>query len=451
MSTRSVSGDRRVTLRAAIQMAARDRGLVAVLAIFIALAFAWNFTTPLFEAPDEPAHLQYILFVADHGRRPDLWTEVREAGTASFESPFYYLMLGAILRASGIAHPFAYPERNPDFTFTPYASPPNYFLPTTGGYDYVHFLRGFSSLFGLITVYCAYLAAALLKANRLLCLVSSAVTAFLPQFSYISGVLNNDTLATALASIAFVGLLGLMNSASPSKFAIALAGSVCALSVLAKPHTIYLLPFGIVLLFLKYKSDVANIRETVSWLALGFFFVGGWYLVYNQWRYGDPLALRMQSLIVPEQVNPKSLFNPYDLAYLTLYLPRLLFQSFLGVFGWMKIFLPPFFYAVYGITWLTAVLVTIYALFRKKWTLEREILILAPLSLLVIIIYANLTFDSNQGRYFFPALNALSLFFVFGAAELPPILGRPLIIATPIFLLLTNLYSLWLVSNAFTQ
>ena len=157
----------------------------------------------------------------------------------------------------------------------------------------------------------------------------------------------------------------------------------------------------------------------------------------------------MQTMIVPGLVDRKTLLDSGDRVYFAVLLPRLLFKSFLGTFGWMKVFLPEIFYAAYAMVWLGAITGMVYGLLKKKLDRVREALIMAPLMALTVIVYVNFTFTAPQGRYFFPVLIPLSLLFVFGLAELPVVLRRPLLFGTPVFLLFTNVYSLWLVTSTF--
>jgi 4-amino-4-deoxy-L-arabinose transferase-like glycosyltransferase len=437
------------SLRVAVSIAIQDRALLLVLAVYVVLAMAWNFVTPIFEAPDEPDHLQYVLFVADEGRLPDLQVDVLRAGIESPQPPFYYFLMGILVRISGVPRPFVHPVLNPDFDFVRMDSPPNYFLPVADSFGYVHFLRVASTLFGLITVICTYLMATLLSADRTLRVAATTLTAFLPQFTFISAVISNDMLTAAVTSASIVWLLYLCRLKTVRAWQLFLFGGMCGLAFLSKSHVIFLLPFGIIMFLLAYADGYKHSLKGAAWSVAGFILVGGWWLVYNQLHYGDPTAVNMQTMIVPNLVDRKTLFDSSDRLYFAVFLPRLLYKSFLGTFGWMKIFLPDVFYLIFAMMWLGSIIGMAYGLLKRKWERIREGLILAPLMALAVIVYVNFTFTAPQGRYFFPELGLVSLIFVFGVAELPPILGRWLIIAMPIFLLLVNLYSLWLVSVAF--
>lgn len=436
-------------LSVAMDIALHDRGLGALLLIFLGLALVWNFITPVFETPDEPEHVQYILFVLEKGHRPDLQTEVKQAGVQAPQAPLYYFVLGAALWMSGQSHTFPNLQVNPDFFLSDrsYSGAPNLFLPVDGSYDQVHFLRGFSAVFGLITVTCTYLAGALIGANRACRVAATATTAFLPQFTFISGAVQNDTLTAALASIAFVWLLHLLRSKSARASEALIYGAICGVAFLSKYHAIFFLPFGLIVQVLASRGNWRLAVQQVGWSMSGFLIVAGWLLFDNWWRYGDLTVLGMQMTIVPSLVHRKTLLDPY---FVTSF-PRLLFESFLGLFGWMSVRLPTQFYAGYGAMWISALAGITYALFRGRWPWIYCGLILAPFLAFLTIVYFNLNFSQPQGRYLFPALNAISLVFVLGLDGLPTVLRRPLLVIAPLFLLLTNLYSLWVVYNIFPR
>ena len=434
----------------AIRLATRDRLLYLILAIFVGLGLAWNFVTPVFETPDEPDHLQYILFVEAEGRRPDLRTDVARAGIESPQPPLYYLLAGYLLRLSGGPHLFTHPTRNPDFSFIRMESAPRYFLPLPDTFDYVHLLRALSTVFGLATVLCTYLAAIILGAPQSLARIATAVTAFLPQFTFNSASISNDPLTSALAAIGFVWLLTLLQSRGQRLAGSAVFGVLAALAFLTKSHAIFLLPFGLLMLLVvttNWKNAFMNIAASLC----GFAAVAGPYLLYNLWRYGDPTAVNMQVQIVPELVVRQKPLELESALYFAILLPSLMYRSFLGVFGWMRIFLPTMIYAAFGFMWLAALIGMANAIKRNKWDQIHKGLIFAPLFAFLVIAYVNLTFIAPQGRYLFPAIGAISLVFVFGLAELPTKVNRLLLGVAPLFLLVTNFYSLWLVWSTLGQ
>ena len=69
-------------------------------------------------------------------------------------------------------------------------------------------LRLTSIVFGVITVVSAFALTRLLTDDPWSPVLAALVVAFIPKFAFLSGVINNDNLATALASVATV-LIGL--------------------------------------------------------------------------------------------------------------------------------------------------------------------------------------------------------------------------------------------------
>ena len=438
-------------LRGAWMEARRDRQLHLLLIAFILLSLLWNYVTPIFEAPDEPEHLQYALFLARSARLPNLWVEVPVAGMQAIQPPLYYAIAAVILRCHDSSMTYAPPTRNPDFAFEHPGNPPNYFLPVTESYDYVRVLRVLSTLFGLITIVCAYLSAHLLNAGRGRAIVVASTVAFLPQFVFISSSLSSDPLSYALASIGFVWLLYLVQLPTLARRHLALFGFFCGVAFLGKYHAaMFLLLFGFPLLVIVRGRTWRRALTIGVYGAFGFLAVSGWFLIHNLVLYGDPIALKLWSVIVPPSAAP-SLFAPADIFYFTVALPMILFQSFLGIFGWMSIYLPRVIYQGYAALWLCALIGAIRGIAARRWDICRQALVLAPLPLYLFVVYTNLTHIFNQGRLFFPALDALALLFVFGLSELPSPLRRTLLVAVPVFLLATNLYSLWLVFVTFAS
>lgn len=115
----------------------------------------------------------------------------------------------------------------------------------------------------------------------------------------------------------------------------------------------------------------------------------------------------------------------------------------------MKLYLPSVFYQVWGLLWLGALVGMGKGVLRRNYSRLQQLLVCAPVMAFVVIAYVNLTFTAPQGRYFFPDLVIISIIFVMGITELPLAVRRTILIATPLFLIVANLYSLWYVADAF--
>jgi len=409
--------------------------------MYIVLATAWNFITPPFESPDEDAHVEYVLLVADQARLPDLRTDGTRVGNEFFQPPLYYVVLAAALRVSGMSHAERLPARVAAWEWE--TVPANYFQLTPSRFGYVHLLREVSALFGTVTVVCTYLAATLLGATGRLRTSATLATAALPQFTYISATVNPDSLAAALASIGLVLLLKLARSPTPQRRVAAALGAVTAAGVLTEYHVGYLLVLAaLAYAFVLGRHKRALVRDGAIALA-AFLACAGWWFVWNIVRYGEPSGLLRFAA-----EDPRSLLDPY----FVFFFPRITYNSFLGAYGWLNVYLPTAWYVAFGLLWLGALWgMCRGTIITRRWPAERKMLVFAPLLILALVLYRNLSFNAPQGRYFFAALPAISCLFAFGLAELPGRAGRWALVAAPSFLVAANVYSLWFVWVAFAR
>jgi hypothetical protein len=67
------------------------RLLWLVLVAYVALAVGFQRSVPLFEAPDEPSHLQYVAFVGQEHRLPR-YGATPEVPGEGMQPPLYYLL-----------------------------------------------------------------------------------------------------------------------------------------------------------------------------------------------------------------------------------------------------------------------------------------------------------------------------------------------------------------------
>ena len=154
----------------------------------------------------------------------------------------------------------------------------------------VRLLRLFSVVLGGITVAATYGLARLLAPR--IALTTAMLVAFNPQFLFMSGVINNDNLATALSALALLLLLKLMTHPAPPAWQYLLLGGVWGLATLAK-----LTGAGLGLVIVLGLGITAWRQRQWRPLLLGGSLVGiamllvsGWWFWRNWVLYGDPLA-----------------------------------------------------------------------------------------------------------------------------------------------------------------
>nr|MBP7058794.1 hypothetical protein [Candidatus Gracilibacteria bacterium] len=175
-----------------------------IIAIFFIKELFWAYLVPVWQAPDEPAHFGYLQSMYEQKDFPIL-------GEATFTS----------LGFDGMGRPD--PGRNEPYVNWIAQHPPLYYLVLAPIYgiievfagvgtvidpvDWIFYLRIFSILLSCVTLFFIYKTSDYLltgtRQNRLFSLAVVGFIAFLPGFSYISALLNNDNLVIALSSILF--------------------------------------------------------------------------------------------------------------------------------------------------------------------------------------------------------------------------------------------------------
>ena len=176
-----------------------SRAIALVLLSFVALSAAYSFTILTFEAPDENGHVAKINFFLTEGRLPDL---DKDKVPIDSEPPLFHATYAAILRTLGYG-----PIRlNP--TWAPSLNRTNLFIHSQDEHDLAlpdvqafHMLRLFSVFLGGITILITYKTGLLLfKRNNTLAVLAAAVNGFIPQFTFISSVINYDVMTSLFSS-----------------------------------------------------------------------------------------------------------------------------------------------------------------------------------------------------------------------------------------------------------
>jgi hypothetical protein len=388
--------------------------LILILALFLTLALAYARATPAWQAPDEPAHFNYVQFLADHAQLPVLQQGDYPAG----EVP-----IGPDKRLTDVSA-FRYEAHQPPL-FYALAALVYKVHPTLTA------LRTLSILFGAALLPVAFWCVRVLAPNRSrLWLGVAAFLAFIPMHLFDAGTVENDTLADLVLSLLLLAAL--------ARWPWPAWGLLLGLAVLTK-LTIYL---PALLLFSFWLWDRPGMRTRVLdalravCVAL---VISGWWLVRNGliYSWSDILVQSRQAQVAASQVQTSA--GPAALEHFAV----TGFESFWGQFGWMSIPLPNVDYLV--LLALTALAVAGWTLRTvgkrahesaarchseggstteesapsrlPRASLAMHIVWVAVLAEMVIY---NLKFVQPQGRYLFPALVPIGLFYVGGFAGVFP-------------------------------
>jgi 4-amino-4-deoxy-L-arabinose transferase-like glycosyltransferase len=412
--------------------------LVVILAAYAVLALAYNLATPVGESPDEPTHIEYVLYLRNERKLPVL--PIEEEGLAQAKHPpLYYLAAAAVSSWADMSTLGFVP--NPHFTFNmeaPSSSAAFLHFPFSRfpytdaeGFLAVRIMRLLSLLCGAIVVAATYFLGRTTWPDRgYLQWGPAAFVAFLPGFLFISGVVNNDTMANAFAALVLLisvrvalghasrrnlVLLGLaLGLGLLTKLTIIAAAGIAALGVLAHAYR---------------RRDPAFLARAAVYAGIPVVVTFGLWIVRNVITYGpsDPLGWARWQAKIPQMARQIPLSAEIE-AYFWIQL-----TTFWARFGWATISLPDTVYHVLlGVLALAAVglLVLLLRDCRKlsadtRWSLA---LISVSVALLYLSVF-RLAFTFNlvvaHGRYLYIALAGLAVLFVTGLTRLLPRRVRP--------------------------
>jgi hypothetical protein len=454
-------------------------GIVALVLLYLALALAFVFSVPLWEAPDEPAHFLRIRAEArrlgllngsdrncwlfppegeppplDHPglalqRRPGFWKKgTVVSGYERHQPPGYYLLAAPILALAGggAEPPFFFNSQYESRQGQVFLHGADRDPPFATARRAVLLLRLLSTLFGAVTVVLIWCTAGYLvsgASREPLALAAAALTAFLPQFIFVTSVINNDALALALSALFFHVLLrpsGTRRRLTPLR--ITLLALIFAAALLTELALVFLLPAA-----LAWFAAAGTGRRRLRTAAAAAFAVllptllllvgPGGHIADS--AYWDPLRqLERMSSVGHGLLQWESLRETV----------RLFFISAWGVFGWMSV-VPPLLLTA---ACIAVSVIIILGLLRLLGTGSRggpgpepapgvRLLFAAALISLAFLVVRNALFTFQpQGRMFFPLLPLAAPLAAAGLQRIGPRIPGRLTLPVVLFMLGASLY-----------
>lgn len=414
------------------------RVFALILACYIVLAAIYSASIPLGEAPDEAPHFSVMVYIVRHVNLP-IGPEEHEG----FQPPLYYI-LGASLSSPFDLSRFAI-IANSDYDLNDPRAPKNLLLHTSDEvFPFVGWARAWwivrllSIACGATTLWAIYrLGLLFYPDDPAVALGAAALTAFTPGFLFISGVANNDNLATTLGAVTIlmIGFGFAQKVKKPGFFAFYL-GLLWGLGIMSKVSLLVLgLPAGLLSFKLARDSGKGWAGKFILLLSLsigGMFLVAGWWFIRNLILYGDPLgwglvlqanALRTAPLSWKDLVwLARGLYRSWWLAWIGISLPGWLY-CFLGlipaaaILGWLRwrpVGSQPIFWAVM-LLYVAGVIAGLI-----KWTAT--------------------VLGTDQARLLYPALPIFSLFTAAGLGKW----GRGFLVGVILTLAVIAILSPWL-------
>jgi 4-amino-4-deoxy-L-arabinose transferase-like glycosyltransferase len=399
--------------------------LAALVATYVGLAVLYSVSVPIYESPDEPGHVAYVAFIKGARALPDQYSGELAIPGEGHQPPLYYFLLA--LGASGWNVPNPSPAENPRSEWrgghekSIFVHGDEEVFPFEGDARALHALRLFSIPMGASTVALTYaICSEAFGRRRYLALSAAGMSAFLPQFAFLSGMVSNDNLATALSSLSIYLLIGLQRERSGSR-RVALSGLAIGLSLITKLNAAFLIPVAAYALSAKslYLKDwdPAKLARMCALLAVAVASAAGWFYARNCLLYGDPVGWGMMLSTAPP---PKAGLAGLD--YCLAFAGSMVY-GFFGVFGWMN------FPGDYNLLRLLAstfavglagALASIARARRGRREFSMALcLLLSAASLFASVATVYLmTEQLPQGRLLFPAIGGICALAAFGLDEL---------------------------------
>jgi hypothetical protein len=408
--------------------------LVVILILFVCLGLAYAFTTPTLEAPDEIHHYSYIRSLVNTGSPPGT-----QEGEKSFSNhaPLYYAIgaLGSFWVGENDLDAWR-ARYNPYFGYrfgdvgrdnkNIYLHPDDDRFGASDTWLGVRVVRSLSVLMGAVTVWITFrIGQEIFPGRPEMAVGAAGLAAFIPEFLFISGAVNDDNGAALFGALALWAMARILREGFNARRCVGL-GVALGLGLLSKLTVIALLPTaGLAVALVAWRNrswrDLFIFGLVV--LSVAALLSAPWF-VRQYLLHGDPIGLSQETEGFGEPERSPSLADLWpDLYWLR--------TSFWGRLGANQIPLSGWIYVVLDIVTLLALagLVRLVILRRdfprSSVSNLRSPSAVRPLQLAVLVVAFLFTFGPmvvrrflrpmpNFGRYLFPVLPAIVLLLFTG-------------------------------------
>ena len=410
--------------------------LVVILLLYVVLAFRFAALTPAWQAPDEPAHYNYIAHIAQTGSLPIL--QMGDYDQATLEK----------LKSEKFP-----PELSIDGVRYENYQPPLYYLLSaivfrlSSGSLLV--LRLFNVVLGFFALLLLYRSLELVFPNKpLISLSATSFAALLPMHLAVTASLNNDVLAELLINATLLILLTWMEryyqpaaeDAGVDWRQLLLLGLFCGLGLITKIYAYVMLPIvvlTVIVVLWRRRSALGQGILSALWVAIPALLMGLPLWIRNILTYGnwDVMGLRWHDHVVIGQMTTTEFLTEFGWVAYSERALNFTFRSFWGVFGWLGVFMDERIYTAFLIFSGVLFLGLLWAVVRFISGVpdtdmnDFQIAVLVLLGVMMLAVLAsyawyNVKFVQHQGRYFFWGMLPISTAVALGWREvLQPLQG----------------------------
>ena len=386
-----------------------------IIATYLILAAAYALMTPLWQAPDEPAHFNNIVGIARTGHLPVL-------RPGDYDQTYLEQLKAEKFPPELSIAPVRYEGHQPPLYYL--LMLPLWLIFQPAGVNIqVWALRLANVVIGAVGIGLIELGVRRLFPRRPhLSLLAMGFAAFLPMHIAMNASINNDALAELFIAAVMVRLLGHVSEEESSQGAWALTGLLTGLALLTKFQTYFLVLLTIGVWGWQARQGKWNTRtwQNLAALLLPMIILPLPWWLRNMMQYGltDPLGLKRHTAVVVGQPRTGDWIASQGWFAFGDRFITFTFRSFWGVFGWMGAFMDVRVYmglTILAILMLTGVFYQLHRWYRRELTLSPAqtrglwLLIAQIFAVTAAFLWYNLDFVQHQGRYLFPALLPISL------------------------------------------
>lgn len=334
----------------------------ALVVLYLALSIGFLRTVPIFEAPDEPSHIEFAAFLGREGRLPRIGAKPEVPGEGmqpplfyAIAAPFFALIdlpdlpvLEEIHRANQAIYHVddRAVYRNRHITVATEGSGRR--LATDSRLDVLKQLRWLTLAFGFAAVVLTYAATRRVTGSRDTGVRAAALMALNPQFAFVSSYVNNDAAAIALSAAGFWLAAGAIRDRRSERGRYLAMALLCCLGLGTKTSTLPSLAVaGLTIFLTDGRARSARVRDAaLAVAAIGL--LAAPYVIWNVATRGDPLGMggvwEAAANLSRHDVYPGGVDSYFRGPYWLL-----TFKSYWALFGWMQHAAPPAVYLLCGL------------------------------------------------------------------------------------------------------
>ncbi len=393
--------------------------LALIIIAYLIVGVCYAVYTPAWQTPDEPAHYNYIKYIADNGKLPKL---------RMGDYPHDYLE-----EIKARRFPPDMPINRIRYEFH---QPPLYYLLATPLFlltrgmalpQQVIILRCFSLIFGAVLIYVAHRTVREIslpyEGREVIALATAAFLAVVPMHIAMNAAINNDALAELFVGLILWRLMVYLRDDEHEPRSLIIIGALVGIGFLVKTTLYIIAGVALIAIFIKHQSRFTLHASRLAFYLIPIILISTPWFIRNAVVYGnyDFFGWQRHDAIVVGQLQTTEAIARFGVSKILRDFFRVSFHSFWAQFGWMgvpvdgRIYLALF--VLCSIVVLGLVLFT--ARHRQSVWRNSHLAIMALTALLVAAshVWYNLKFLQHQGRYLFPAIVPLGFCFAVGLWE----------------------------------